>query len=304
MRAVRAIAGGVLAAEAPVRLRVPLPEIVLPKFLRRPARLLSRVDIAVPPRFGLKAAGVFLAAVGVYGIVAGGHIESTIGGLTASAGLRISAIQISGQSETGELDILRQLAIPQHQSIVLFDVEAARQRVEQLSWVAEAAIRKIYPATLAVEVVERTPYAIWQHEGAVALIDNEGHVISNYVAPRYAGLPLVVGAGAAELAGPILTILSEFPSLKAEVRAATLVGGRRWNLTLHNNITILLPEGGDLVPAIVQLVGLDQRHQLLARDIISIDLRMADRMVVQLSEGVLEEVETAVAAARRNGGNG
>jgi hypothetical protein len=51
-------------------------------------------------------------------------------------------------------------------------------------------------------------------------------------------------------------------------------------------------------------VGLDQRHQLLARDIVSIDLRMADRMVVQLSEGVLEEVETAVAAARRNGGNG
>jgi cell division protein FtsQ len=286
-----------------MRFRVPLPGTVLPKVLRRPARLLSRVDIAVPPRFGLKAAVAFLAVVAIYGVVIGGHVESTLGGLTAAAGLKIAAIQISGQSETAERDILDRLAIPDHRSIVLFDAEAARQRVEQLDWVASASIRKVYPATLVVEVVERTPYAIWQHDRQFSLIDQEGHVIGDYIAARYSGLPQVVGAGAAELAAPLLTILGEFPSLKAEIQSATLVGGRRWNLTLHNGITILLPEGGDLVPAIVQLVGLDQRHQLLARDIVSIDLRLADRMVIQLSEGVLEEVETEVAAARRNGGN-
>jgi hypothetical protein len=54
----------------------------------------------------------------------------------------------------------------------------------------------------------------------------------------------------------------------------------------------------------VQLVSLDQRYQLLARDIVSIDLRMPDRMVVRLSDGVLEEVEADVARARRDGGNG
>ena len=46
----------------------------------------------------------------------------------------------------------------------------------------------------------------------------------------------------------------------------------------------------------------DQGQQLFARDIQEIDLRMADRMTVQLAPDVLEDVEDAVTRARRPGG--
>ena len=114
-------------------------------------------------------------------------------------------------------------------------------------------------------------------------------------------LPLVVGEGAPQEAPELLSLLAEFPSLQEEVRAATLVSGRRWDLTLFNGMTVHLPED-DLLPAVIQLVSLDQGHQLFARDIQEIDLRMADRMTVQLAPDVLEDVEDAVTRARRTGG--
>ncbi|MCW5714217.1 MAG: cell division protein FtsQ/DivIB [Bauldia sp.] len=286
---------------APLRFRVAVPATVLPQVLRRPARLISRIDVTLPKRAGLKASLAFLAAVGLYGVIAGNHVNGIIGGLSSVAGLAVDAVRITGQSETAELDILRALELPNHGSIVFFDAEAARGRLEALAWVESATIRKVYPSTLDIQVTEREPYALWQRDGQVVLIDADGHVISDYVAGRFQRLPLVVGEGAPEAAPELLALLAEFPSLQEEVRAATLVSGRRWDLTLRNGMTVHLPED-DLLPAIIQLVSLDQGNQLFARDIEVIDLRMADRMTVQLAPDVLEDVEDAVTRARRTGG--
>jgi len=285
---------------APLRLRVSVPATVLPQILRRPARLISRIDVTLPKRAGLKASALFLAVVGLYGIIAGNHVDGIIGGVSSAAGLAVTAVRITGQSETAEMDLLQALQLPDHASIIFFDAEAARERIEALAWVETASIRKVYPSTLDIQVTEREPYALWQNLGQVVLIDEDGRVISDYVASRFARLPLVVGEGAPEEAPELLALLAEFPSLQEEVRAATLVAGRRWDLTLRNGMTVRLPED-DLLPAVIQLVSLDQGHQLFARDIQEIDLRMANRMTVQLAPDVLEDVENAVARARRTG---
>jgi cell division protein FtsQ len=284
-------------ADAPSRIRVPLPDIVLPRILRRPARTLSRIDIELPRRFGLKAALALLFAFFAYGIVAGGHLDRLLGTVTAAVGFKIDAVRITGQSETAELEVLNQLAIPDHASIVMFDVHEARLRVEEIPWVESATIRKIYPGTLEIEITEREPFALWQRNGDVALIDVEGRVLSAYVAPRYRGLPVLVGAGAQSEAEQILALIAEFPTLHERIRAATLVSGRRWDLTLKNDIVIMLPEE-DPIPALVQLEALDQSQRILSRDILSVDLRLADRVVVALDDGVLADVAATVAAAR------
>lgn len=293
MRSVGSMALEQGAAASSLRLRVPMPDGVLPPFLRRPARFLSRIDILVPPRFGLKATAMLFLVVGIYGVILGDHIEGIAGSVSAAVGLKVDAVTITGQSETAELDVLTALQLPEHNSIVFFDADAARERVEELPWVAAATVRKVYPSTLEVSITERVPYALWQNNGAISLIDETGSVISNYVAARYTGLPMVVGAGASEEAGPILTQLSEFPELAAQVRAATLVAGRRWNLTMRNGVTVLLPDD-DLLPALIQLVSLDQGSGLLSRDIVSVDLRLPGRMTVRLNETGMEAIEEYV----------
>ena len=297
MRSVRATIVRGYEADAQSRIRVPLPDMVLPRLLRRPARALSRIDIELPRRFGLNAAAVLLFAFAAYGVVIGGHLDQLLGSLTSAVGLKIDAVRISGQSETAELDVLYQLAIPGHESLVMFDVHDARLRVEEIPWVAAATIRKVYPGTLQVEITERDPFALWQRNGEVVLIDVEGRVLSDYVAPRHRTLPVLVGAGAQSEAEEILALIAEFPTLHQRIRAATLVSGRRWDLTLKNGIVIRLPEE-DPIPALVQLEALDQSQRILSRNILSVDLRLADRVVVALDNGVLEEIVEAVAAAR------
>ncbi|MCC6735572.1 MAG: cell division protein FtsQ/DivIB [Bauldia sp.] len=299
MRAVNWMGAGQIGDVAPLRLRVSVPATVLPKVLRRPARLVSRIDVTLPKRAGLKASIAFLAAVGIYGVIAGERFDDIVGGISSAAGLSIDAVRFTGQSETAELDIMRALDLPAHGSIVFFDAAAARERIEALPWVETATIRKVYPSTLDVQVTEREPYALWQRGGEVVLIDEAGRIISEY-SNRFSRLPLVVGEGAPQAAPELLALLAEFPSLQDEVRAATFVANRRWDLTLRNGMTVHLPED-DLLPAIIQLVSLDQGNQLFARDIEVIDLRMADRMTVQLAPEVLEDVEDAVTRARRTG---
>lgn len=285
------------SAGEPSRIRFPLPDRVLPRPLRWPARALSRVDIELPHRFGLKAAAFLLFASVTYGATVGGHLDTVLGSATAAIGFKIDAVRITGQSEAAELDILSQLAIPDHASIVMFDAHEARLRVEEIPWVAEATIRKIYPGTIEVVVTEREPYAIWQRDGALALIDVEGRVLSDYVAPRYRTLPMLVGAGAQSEAEQILALIADFPTLHDRIRAATLVSGRRWDLTLKNGVVVMLPEE-DPSAALAQLEELDQAQRILSRDILSIDLRLADRVAIGLSDGVLEDVAAEVAAAR------
>ena len=41
-------------------------------------------------------------------------------------------------------------------------------------------MRKIYPATLEVKIVERKPFAIWQHDDQLSLIERSGEVIAPF----------------------------------------------------------------------------------------------------------------------------
>ena len=157
-----------------------------------------------------------------------------------------------------------------------------KKRVEDLPWVKEATIRKLYPDTLQVAILEKKPFAIWQHEGRFSLVDQNGKVIADRIGERYATLPVVVGEGAAKRADDFVALIDGFPSLKPMIRAGILVAGRRWNVMLTNGVEILLPEL-DPGSALTQVVALDDGHHILSRDIAAIDLRLPNRLVVRLT---------------------
>ena len=200
----------------------PARRLVLPRFLRRPARILSRLDLRTPRYAGTKGMALLFAATAATGMVVGGHTTTVVSALTAWAGLGIDEVEISGQSETSEIDVLNAMAIGPFPSIVTFDAISARERVERLPWVKRVTIRKLYPDTLQVGIVERQPYAIWQHDGAVVLINKDGRVLADHVDSRYAQLPMVVGKGADARDGEFVSLLEEYPSFAPRVRAGVL----------------------------------------------------------------------------------
>lgn len=260
--------------------------LVLPRLLRRPVRMLGRLEVHLPRNAGIKGLLLLFLATGMGGVMMGQRINELVGTLTAEAGLSIQQIRLSGQSETSEIDVLRALALPEGASLVTFDLEPARQRVEALPWVGEAKLRKLYPDTLEVIVSERSAFALWRAQSDVAIIDRQGEPIVPLVDADFAGLPLLVGANANRRAAEMVDLLGAFPQFKPRVRAAVLVANRRWTLVLENGTEILLPES-DPRAALRRLAKFEADNALLGRDLKGVDLRLADRVVVRLTDEAL-----------------
>lgn len=279
-------------------------------FLASAARLVRRIGLErLPQRMGVYASGAFLAMWVAYGVVLGGHVSS-VGSVTAGAvgyvaaqlGFGVEEVRISGHNETGESEILSALELGPTASLVTLDPYRAQQRLELIDWVRSATVKKLFPGTVEIDIVEREPYALWQIGGIVSLIDRHGSTIGLLQHRRHARLPMVVGYGANRAAGALIELVAEHPRLAGRVRAAVRVAERRWNLRLDNGIEIRLPED-DPSAALAELVRLDTEEGLLARDIVAVDMRLSDRLVVRLSESGVERrrPETASRSSQTRG---
>ena len=78
-----------------------------------------------------------------------------------------------------------------------------------------------------------------------------------------------------------LALLARYPDIaQCLVEASVLVAERRWNLHLKGGVEVLLPER-EPERALTTLVDLERAKKLLARDIVAVDLRLADRVTVR-----------------------
>ncbi len=230
---------------------------------------------------------------------AGGSILGWRERLGGAVGLPVRTVDIDGRANTPEPLLREAIGIRVGDPIFGVSIEAARQRVESLSWVEHAVVERRLPGTIRVSLIERRPFAIWQSQGKFQLIGRDGEVVANEDVSAFAALPLVVGAGAPGRAAELLDALQGQPALAARVAAAVRVGERRWNLQLRNGITVMLPEG-HATAAITRLAELQTADALLDRPIAAVDLRLPDRLVVR----PLPTVATSPDATPGAGGKG
>jgi cell division protein FtsQ len=263
---------------------------VLPRILRRPVRAFAALAsgrVAIRPHLGSVAAVAFLVSAGLYGMAVGGHTASVTQALTSGVGFALEDVQVSGNVETSDIDILQQLGLDGSTSVVAIDAHAARDKLMELPWVTDAHVQKIYPRGLMVQLVERKAAGIWQHGDALSLIDARGDVIAPLTGARHADLPLYVGLGADRHSDELEARLLFHPELRERVKAAIRIADRRWDLRLDNGVTISLPED-NVGAALKRFAVFDAGRDVLSRDITAVDLRLDDRIALRLSEAALE----------------
>jgi len=195
-------------------------------------------------------------------------------------GLRVEEVLVEGRGQSEPYEVLAALNVQQGQPILGLDLERARRDLEALPWVAGAVVERRLPGTLFVRLQEREPMALWQHRQTLRVIDDHGAVLKGQRIGRFASLPIVVGANAAANAPALLGEMKKYPALMARIEAALWVGDRRWDLRLDNGVEVRLPEG-DVVPALERLAAATVSASLLDRNIVAVDLRLPERLVVQ-----------------------
>jgi cell division protein FtsQ len=244
----------------------------------------------VPRRFGRAVVLAGLAVIGVAGLVHGGHLDelrATKGELPDIAarmvGLGVDRIIISGIAEINEVEVLQAAGIDPRTSLAFFDAAEARRRLAAHPLIAEASVRKLYPGEIAIQITERDAFALWQLNGEIAIIAQDGAVVDKMRDGRFAHLPLVVGPDANKRVKDYVALLNEAGALRERIRGATLVSGRRWTLKLDNGLDVRLPEQG-ADEALRRLERLAREQKLLDKDIIAIDMRQPDRVTLRLTE--------------------
>jgi cell division protein FtsQ len=253
------------------------------------ALFLALLRVEVPRGVGTVATALLILSSIVYGTIKGDHLPAITAAFNEArdqaanaAGFRITSVMLSGNVHVSREEALAIAGVTGTSSLLFLDVAAVRERLKTNPWIADATVLKLYPGELQVSIAERQAFALWQKDGRVSVVADDGIVLEPYVAPGLVRLPLVVGRGAETRAKAFLALLERYPAIRDQVRASILVGERRWNLRLRNGLDIRLPEV-DAASALDRLVKLERETKLTTRDITAIDMRLSDRVTVRLS---------------------
>jgi cell division protein FtsQ len=283
------------AGAVPVREPVSPRQIVPPARQPRPGLRHKILRRLTGPGTGAVFSLALLAAAGAYGAVRGGHYAAFVARqgepsdiLAKALGFSIKAVTIAGERELKEQDILTVAEIGPRNSLLFLDVAKIRERLKELPLVKEAAITKLYPDRLLIEIEERQPFALWQCDGQVQIVAADGVPLAAMRDQRFIHLPLVVGAGANAKLDQYLALLETAGDLRERIVAGVLVAGRRWTLKTAYGIDVLLPEM-EPEAALARLVDLQRTSHVLDKDILSLDLRQSGLVVARLAEEAAAE---------------
>jgi cell division protein FtsQ len=233
---------------------------------------------------------VALSLAGLWGVASffglPGMARMELAEVAAHSGYEVEKVEVHGTKRMDAKSVY-DIALGQvDRSMLNVDLAAVRAEIVRLPWVSDARVSRRLPDTLVVDIVERTPAAVWQHQGRLALIDANGVVLEAVSPQAMPDLPLLVGEAANGQADRLAKLMEAAPALKSLLAGATWVGNRRWDLRFQSGETLALPEGdAQAAAALVNFARLDGVNHLLGRGVLRFDLRDPARMVMRMPEG-------------------
>lgn len=254
---------------------------------------MQRLMLTPTFRFGLRVGLPFCAALlagTVYLADEGrrGAITQAVADARASIEERpefmVKLMAIDGATGLLAAEIRTVVPLDFPQSSFDLDLEGIRAKVKALNGVKTANVRIRPGGVLQVDVVRRVPVAIWRNDEGLVLVD-EGGAFITYAAARgdFPKLPLVAGEGAARHIPEALRLHRTAATLGDRLRGVVRMGNRRWDVVLDRGQRILLPEK-DPMQALERVIALEGAQEVLTRDVARVDMRLAKRPTVKMTE--------------------
>ena len=211
---------------------------------------------------------------------------------SATLGMTVDNITFSGNQKSQTVALVSALRIEVGDPIFSFNPERARHRLLSLQWIENVKIERRLPSSIHVKITERRPFALWQKDNHITLVDLNGHVINVRNIKSFTYLPLIVGVGAPNNASALFAAIQSEPTLYDSLESAVWVGARRWDLHFFDGLKVLLPEN-DVKNATKRLARLLNFTNYKQQKFISIALRLPNRTAIRTwVDEVLDENST------------
>lgn len=178
------------------------------------------------------------------------------------------------------------------------DLDAMRAKVTEISAVKTASVRIRPGGVLQIDIEPRKAVALWRNEDGLALVDENGIYVAAATS-RYArpDLPLIAGEGADKHVAEALDLIQAAAPLGERLRGFVRMGERRWDVVLDRDQRILLPSE-EPQRALERVLALESAQDILTRDVARVDMRLARRPTVQMTNEAAEERSAQQAAFR------
>ncbi len=240
-------------------------------------------------------AGIITVAIIVGLVVAYAGLNAALG----SSALTITTIRVEGAVRMSEGVVQEELADLIGRPMFSVELEEWRERVRQLSWVAEASIRRVMPGTVAVTITERQPMAIGRIGDTLNVIDRRGVIIDAF-GPNYKDLDLPIIDGLAysdereigklEQSRALLTVrlladLQRTPNLATRVSQVDVSDARDAVVVIKGDTTLLHLGDAHFGERLQSYLDLAPTLREDVPDADTVDLRYGSRIFVRPASG-------------------
>ncbi len=200
-----------------------------------------------------------------------------------SLGFELNYIQVLGNKAVLRDDIIKKVVFKNCDNLFCVNLQQSKKEIEKNNWIKSAKLKYSLPSKLSIVIEEEKPTFLLKENKNITLLNLEGKKIQDIkiISKNYKDLLILSGDGVENKIFSLLNIFSVGTAISENIKEATLVSSRRWSLKHSSNIIIELPEDNPS-KAFYKIVELENKYGFLNESLKKIDLRISDRMIIQL----------------------
>ena len=156
-----------------------------------------------------------------------------------SSNLYIQKIKIENNSIIRSDKIKEKLSFLYRESLFFLNINDIEENLKSETFIESFSIKKIYPNTLKLIIVEKKPIAILNNKKKKFYISDKGHLISFINIKRYNDLPTVFGNGR-----NFYSLYQDLQNIKFPlemIKSFYFFESGRWDLIMNDEKVIKLP---------------------------------------------------------------
>jgi cell division protein FtsQ len=219
-------------------------------------------------------------------LVALGLVLMLLGrGAAALYATPVAHISVTGKLDSRHREAVRTTVASRIDSgLLALDLKALQAELQALPWIYRATLRRQFPDTLEIRVIEQLPIARW---GDSAFLNHEARVIEVADAQRWDSLPLIRGPEGSEarLMSHYQRLLELLRPLELQPLSLEEDDFGQLSVALDNGVQLVLGDRdhfGERVDNFLTLWRVELRAQ--AERVLRVDMRYADGAAVAFSE--------------------
>jgi len=156
-----------------------------------------------------------------------------------NSNLHIQKIKIENNSIVEADKIKKKLSFLYKENLFFLNIKDIEKNLKSETFIESFSIKKIYPNTLKLIIVEKKPIAILQNKKKKFYISNKGNLINFTDIKIYNDLPTVFGNG-----GTFYSLYQDLQNIRfplETIKSFYFFESGRWDLVMHDDKVIKLP---------------------------------------------------------------